>query len=49
MEIFFLEDMGELEAARQIVIAIVESGAITDPAEINYLVGNLLKRLDAAR
>lgn len=46
LEIFYLEDMGELEAARQLAIGIIESGVITDPAELNYLTKNLLERIE---
>ena len=37
MEIFILEDMNELEAARILLGAMLESGAIQDPAEARFL------------
>jgi hypothetical protein len=41
MEIFILEDMGELEAARIMLGGLVLSGKITDPAEARYLTQRL--------
>jgi len=37
MEIFILEDMNELEAARILLGGLLESGAIHDPAEAGFL------------
>jgi hypothetical protein len=37
MEVFILEDMNELEAARILLGAMLESGAIHDPAEARFL------------
>jgi hypothetical protein len=37
MEIFILEDMDELEAARILIGGLLESGAIRDPAEARFL------------
>lgn len=37
MEIFVLEDMNELEAARTLIAGLLRSGALTDPAEIRFL------------
>jgi len=37
MEIFILEDMNELEAARILLGGLLESGAIRDPAEARFL------------
>ena len=37
MEIFILEDMNELEAARILLGGLLESGAIRDPAEVRFL------------
>ena len=37
MEIFILEDMGELEAARIMLGGLLESGQVTDPAEARFL------------
>jgi len=37
MEIFILEDMNELEAARILLGGLLESGAIQDPAEARFL------------
>ncbi len=37
MEIFILEDMNELEAARIMLGGLIESGTITDPAELRFL------------
>ena len=37
MEIFILEDMNELEAARILLGGMLESGAIRDPAEARFL------------
>ena len=37
MEIFILEDMNELEAARIMLGGLLESGAIHDPAEARFL------------
>jgi hypothetical protein len=37
MEIFILEDMDELAAARILLGGLLESGAIRDPAEARFL------------
>lgn len=37
MEIFILEDMNELEAARIMIAGLLESGRIQDPAELRFL------------
>jgi hypothetical protein len=37
MEIFILEDMNELEAAKIMLGGLLESGAIRDPAELRFL------------
>ena len=37
MEIFILEDMGELEAARIMLGGLLESGQVTDPGELRFL------------
>lgn len=37
MKIIVLEDMGELEAAKILVGALIESGDISDPYELNFL------------
>ena len=37
MEIFILEDMNELQAARTMIATLLESGRIHDPAEILFL------------
>jgi hypothetical protein len=37
MEIFILEDMNELEAARIMLGGLIESGTVTDPAELRFL------------
>lgn len=41
MEIFILEDMNELEAARVMLGGLLESGAIRDPAEARFLAQRL--------
>lgn len=41
MEIFILEDMNELEAARIMLGGLLESGAIRDPAEARFLAQRL--------
>ena len=46
MEIFILEDMNELEAARIMLGGLLESGAINDPAEQRFL-AQRLKALEA--
>ena len=46
MEIFILEDMNELEAARIMLGGLLESGAIRDPAEARFL-AQRLKELEA--
>ena len=37
MEIFILEDMNELEAAKVLIAGLLESGQLTDPAELRFL------------
>jgi hypothetical protein len=37
MEIFILEDMNELEAAKIMIGGLLQSGTLTDPAEIRFL------------
>lgn len=37
MKIIMLEDMGEVEAAKILVGALIDSGEITDPYELNFL------------
>ena len=37
MQIIVLEDMGEVEAAKILVGALIDSGEITDPYELNFL------------
>jgi hypothetical protein len=37
MEIFILQDMNELQAARTMILGLLESGRIHDPAEILFL------------
>jgi hypothetical protein len=37
MEIFILEDMNELEAAKIMIGGLLQSGTITDPAELRFL------------
>jgi hypothetical protein len=51
MEIFILEDMNELQAARTMISSLLESGRIHDPAEIVFLRGRLreLAAREAAR
>jgi hypothetical protein len=46
MEIFILEDMNELEAARVMLGGLLESGTIRDPAEARFL-AQRLKELEA--
>lgn len=46
MEIFILEDMNELEAARLIIGGYIQSGTIKDPAELRFL-DERLKELEA--
>jgi hypothetical protein len=41
MEIFILEDMNELEAAKIMLGGLIESGAVTDPAELRFLTQRL--------
>lgn len=52
MEIFILEDMNELQAARIMLRDLLQSGTIRDPAEVRFLAGRLKEleaRLDEAR
>jgi len=37
MEVFILEDLNEFEAARIMLGGLIESGAVTDPAELRFL------------
>ena len=37
MEVFILEDMGEVEAARIMLGGLLASGTVTDPAELRFL------------
>lgn len=37
MQIFILEDMGEIEAAKVLLGSLIESGAVTDPNELRFL------------
>ena len=46
MEIFILEDMNELEAARVLIGALVAGGRVTDPEELRFLDARL-KELEA--
>ncbi len=46
MEIFILEDMNELQAARIMIGGYVQSGKVKDPAELRFL-DESLKRLEA--
>ena len=46
MEIFILEDMNELETARLIIGGYLQSGTVTDPAELRFL-DERLKQLEA--
>jgi len=41
MEIFILEDMNELEAARIMIASLLQSGTIQDPAELRFLAQRL--------
>ncbi len=41
MKIIVLEDMGQLEAAKILVGALIDSGEITDPYELNFLSGKI--------
>ncbi|MEE9160493.1 MAG: hypothetical protein V3V73_01765 [Gammaproteobacteria bacterium] len=43
MEIYVLEDMGEIESAKILIGGLLESGAITDAHEIQFLLGRLEK------
>ncbi|MFC3379473.1 hypothetical protein ACFOLJ_27000 [Rugamonas sp. CCM 8940] len=43
LELFVLEDMNELDAARKLIGALLHDGLITDPAELRFLA----RRLDA--
>ena len=52
MEIFILEDMNQLEAAKALIGGLLASGEIDDPAEIRFLAARLKAleaRLGAAR
>lgn len=37
MEIYVLEDMGEIESAKTLIFSLLESGAIVDPNELKFL------------
>ncbi len=41
MQIFVLEDMGEIDAARILIGGLLDSGRITDPHEFRFLAGRL--------
>ncbi len=43
MEIYVLEDMGEIESAKILIGGLLESGAVTDAHEIQFLLGRLEK------
>jgi hypothetical protein len=45
MEIFILEDLNELEAARILIGSLIQSGVLQDPAELRFL-ENRLKELE---
>ena len=52
MEIFILEDMNELDAARIMIGGLLESGTIQDPAELRFLrqrLGELEARISGAK
>jgi hypothetical protein len=46
MEVFILEDMNELDAARIMIGGIIQSGKVKDPAELRFL-DRRLKELEA--
>jgi hypothetical protein len=48
MQVFILEDIGELDAAKILLGGLIESGQVTDPHELNLLVNRLeeLKRAE---
>ena len=41
MKIIVLEDMGEVEAAKVLVGALIESNEITDPYELRFLTNKI--------
>lgn len=43
MEFFILEDMGEFESAKILIGALLESGELKDPKQINFLIQKLDK------
>jgi hypothetical protein len=45
MEVFILEDLNELEAARILIGSLIQSGVLQDPAELRFL-ENRLKELE---
>lgn len=47
MEIYVLEDMGEIESAKILIGSLLESGAMTDPHELQFLKARL-ERLKSA-
>jgi hypothetical protein len=47
MRIFILEDLGELEAAKVLLGGLLESGEVTEPKEIHFLMSRL-KQLEVA-
>ncbi|QGZ42750.1 hypothetical protein IP92_04673 [Pseudoduganella flava] len=51
LEIFILQDMNELDSARAVTGALLESGTVTDPAEVRFLERRLkeLEQAGAAR
>jgi len=48
LEVFILEDMNELDAARTLIGGLIRSGQITDPHELKFL-SDRLDQLSAAR
>ena len=46
MQIFVLEDIGEIESAKVLIGGLLESGTITDPQELQFLM-NRLKEIEA--
>jgi hypothetical protein len=47
MRIFILEDLGEIEAAKVLLGGLLASGEVTEPKEVQFLMGRL-KELEAA-
>ncbi|MBI4006134.1 MAG: hypothetical protein HY356_05655 [Gammaproteobacteria bacterium] len=48
MEIYVLEDMGEIESAKILIGGLLDSGAITDPHELGFL-QDRLEKLEAEK